>query len=246
MKAFLWSTFAAATVLASPQGTVLAQRNSAWPMMVVIRMNDGKDAWQFAPRMASATSMQLVGVSVSTNTAVFTVPNETDKGQGIVAQRNQKTIMDGFPGVVQSFNYGVNYPDPKDLQNSPPVVVVDRGRPDDNRGRPDDNRGRPDDNRGWNNRRGPPNRFTDRDRAAVRDWYYDRRDAWWQIREGNYLNARQIELSYPVPPELARQLGPVYRGGSYLVIGDNLVMVDNRNYILDVIHFWEIRDDRRR
>jgi hypothetical protein len=191
--------------------------------------------------MASSTGMQLVGVSVNTNTAVFTVPNETDRATGVVAQRNQKTIMDGFPGVVMSYNYGANYPAPKDLQASRPNPPDDRGRGNDYRGTDDRDR-RAGDDRG---RRGPPVRFSDRDRMAVRDWYYGRRDSWMQVREGTVLDTRLRELSYPAPPELARELGPVYRGGQYLVIGDNLVMVDNRYYVLDVIRFADIRDDRR-
>jgi hypothetical protein len=75
--------------------------------------------------------------------------------------------------------------------------------------------------------------------------YQLERDAGALCRTASILELRRRVLPEDPPPELVRQLTPPYRGAQYLIIGDNLVMVDNRDYVLDVIRFGDLRDDRR-
>src|ERR1044072_5174912 len=91
-------------------------------MYVVIKFNDNQRAWDLAPRIQRATAMTFLGVSTSTNTAVFTVPNEATAG------RNQQLVIENFPNTIMSFNYGLNYPRPADLETTAPVTSGDQRR----------------------------------------------------------------------------------------------------------------------
>src|SRR6185503_11459675 len=104
------------------------------------KFNANRDPWEFAENMANATGMQLVGVSPSTRSAVYRVPNETNMGTAPVASRNQQILVTQFPGTIEAYNYGRGLATPVDLQQTNPNPRYSNGydqRRDDagNRGR---------------------------------------------------------------------------------------------------------------
>jgi hypothetical protein len=191
-------------------------------MVVLLKFNQNQEPWSLAPQIASATGMQLVGVSPSTNSAVYWVPNETNFEQGTVAARHFKTISDGFPGVVFSYNYGPNYPTPADVTSQAPYDPQrDRG------GYP--GRGR---------RPGPgygSTRLSAQDRMAVRDWFSQKRTLGARLAPGMVLDANLQMQSTPAPNDLVRLLPRVQPGTRFLILANQLILVDGRNYIQDVV-----------
>jgi hypothetical protein len=191
-------------------------------MLVLVKFQNGQEPWRVAPLIASATGMQLVGVSASTNSAVYWVANETNYEQGTVAARHYKTISDGFPGAVMSYNYGPNYPTPADLTSQAPYDARRDEMP--RRG------GRPGNAYG-------STRLSARDRMAARDWYTQTRDVGSRLQPGMVLDANLQLQTYAAPNDLVRLLPRVQAGSRYLILGNQLLLVDGRNYILDVVQF---------
>src|SRR5438132_3748818 len=215
MKTRRWITLCAVALLGLSGRTALAQLIRPRTMIVVIKFTGDRDPWAFAPQMASATGMELVGISPSTRSAVFAVPNEINLSNGTVAARNQATVTNGFPGMVYSYNYGVNYPMPADLQQVHPYAQDDQRR----------------DRGGYDRDRRFRGRFNDRDRDAANDWYNQIRNLGSRLEEGTVLDRDLRSQSYPAPPDLVRRLNPPPPGARYLIIGRTLVMVDDRDYV---------------
>jgi Ni/Co efflux regulator RcnB len=91
--------------------------------------------------------------------------------------------------------------------------------------------------------------FNDRDRQVTRDWY--RRNqrhvgpGWRQrdrlspamqarLRRGQRLDPTLRREMHSLPPDLYRQYGPAPRGYRYVIIGGNIVMIDDGYQVQDV------------
>ena len=192
-------------------------------MYVVIRFEQREEPWDLSDRIRAATAMTLVGISPSTHSAVFMVPNETNYATGERATRNQSLILSSFPGAVVSYNYGRTVPMPADLQTSRPDL---RGGRDDGRRGPDD---RP--------RRGPPDRsrFGERERLAVRDWYNQTQAFAAQLRVGRVLDPAARARGQEPTLDLARRLPNVPREYRFLVFASTLVLVDGQNEVVEIV-----------
>lgn len=94
--------------------------------------------------------------------------------------------------------------------------------------------------------------FGDRDRQSMREWYRDhpnapefRRD--WDRRYDDRLQVGLVlgpdlqVYARPAPPDLYGRLAPLPRGWQYMIVGDNLVVVDRHWRIRDVNRFerWD-------
>jgi hypothetical protein len=91
--------------------------------------------------------------------------------------------------------------------------------------------------------------FGDRDRQAMREWYRDHygarefqgqrwNDQWEQrLQVGTFLPPDLRSLARPAPPDLYARLTPLPRGYQYVIVGDHLLVVDDRWLIQDVNHF---------
>lgn len=221
MHARSWIIAWGLAALALPARNAPAQiltRAPTQAMTVVIRYNDDIRPWDLATRMANATGMELVGVSPSTNSAVYHVPNETNLSTGAVAAANQRTLTANFPNTIQSYNYGVSIPIPADVQAERPYGVADRGQV---------RRGR---------RALSQNRFTQRDRQAAQDWFDDHQDLGARLRVGSVLDPTLLSQSITAPADLTRRLTVPPANLRYLLLGDNLVMVDSSHAVQDIIY----------
>jgi hypothetical protein len=199
------------------QGPYVSQR-----MYVVIKLNPNQDPWDLATRMSSTAAMPLVGISPSTNSAVFTVPNETDMNNGTVANRNEDLLLKQFGSAIVSYNYGQNYPIPTDLQQNRPTTSNNY------------------DQRGYGYRRYNNNRefrLNNRDRQAVQDWYDRSHQQVNRPVRGNTLDQTQRNLSTPAPADLVRMLPQAPSDYRFLIIDKSLVVVDSRDVIQDVVDF---------
>ncbi|MBI4503713.1 MAG: hypothetical protein HY700_21450 [Gemmatimonadetes bacterium] len=129
MKGRFWVAAGAFAVFTLPGTVALAQITGAnpAPMKVLMEFYPAADPWDLAPRMASLTGMQLLGVSPSTHSAVFVVVNETTSG-GTVAARNEEVILKQFPGTVSAYNYGQNLELPRDVRQTRPSGQPTRRR----------------------------------------------------------------------------------------------------------------------
>jgi hypothetical protein len=94
-------------------------------------------------------------------------------------------------------------------------------------------------------------RFNDHDRQAAGDWQkqhqahpvigfraQDRLSADFEglLTVGSILDVKLRSREHPVPADLRRELSPAPRNCRYVVIGGHVVLLDNRNHVLDVIH----------
>jgi hypothetical protein len=92
-------------------------------------------------------------------------------------------------------------------------------------------------------------RFQDPDQQVVRSWYPRNRDApvfegrsrWneqlqQRIQVGAVLDSDLIGMSRPVPPDLMDQLPPRPRYLRYVIIGDNIVLLDRWDTVRDAMH----------
>lgn len=94
--------------------------------------------------------------------------------------------------------------------------------------------------------------FGDGDRQAMREWYRDHYNAsefqgqrwnpqWDQrLQVGIVLAPDLRALARPAPQDLYRRLTPLQRGSRYVIVGDRLLVVDNRWLIQDINHFDRI------
>jgi len=217
-------TIGAVALLGLGGGAAQAQitASNASPMKVLIKFNDNVDAWDLSSRIASATGMQLLGTSVSTRSAVFIVTNETNYATGRVAAQNQEFIMSQFPGAVATYNYGQNIVTPADLQ-----------MPQANNPNGQDYRRRT----GGGYGRSRMSRFSDTDRQAAMDWYNQSRSVASRVQVGMVLDQDLRARSVPAPVELVRRITPAPVGSRYVMVGGALVMVDDRDYVQDVVRF---------
>ena len=91
-------------------------------------------------------------------------------------------------------------------------------------------------------------RFGDPDNQVVRNWYPGHRDApvfsnrsrWnaqlqQRIQVGAELDSDLISMSVPAPQDLVDQLPPRPAYMRYVVLGDNVVLVDRWNTVRDVV-----------
>ena len=227
MKARWWMTTGALVLLGLAGHAAHAQITAAnaAPMKVLIRFNDNVDAWDLASRIASATGMQLLGTSASTRSAAFIVTNETNYATGRVASANQQFIMSQFPGAVATYNYGQNLVTPADLQLTQPNGQYGQYGQNGSDGR----------RRGYGRNRA--SRFTDSDRQAAIDWYNQSRNVSSRLQVGAVLDQDLRARSVPAPIELERRLTPAPTGSRYVMIGGALVLLDNRDYVQDIIRF---------
>jgi Ni/Co efflux regulator RcnB len=98
--------------------------------------------------------------------------------------------------------------------------------------------------------------FNDQDRQATQEWYRQhQRNAgrgWRQqdrlppglqgrLRAGQRLDPQLRRRMYPLPPDLARRYGPAPRGYRYVIIGGNVVLIDDGYQVRDLfsitLHF---------
>jgi hypothetical protein len=90
-------------------------------------------------------------------------------------------------------------------------------------------------------------RFDDRDRRTFRDWYTrNRNNAPWRhdrvgpnirFRPGVVVGREYMRWYRPVPYSLAGLLPVAPRGFRYVMIGDQIVLLDNRNVVHDGFSF---------
>jgi Ni/Co efflux regulator RcnB len=91
--------------------------------------------------------------------------------------------------------------------------------------------------------------FNDRDRQVTRDWYQRNQrhvgSGWRQrdrlspamqarLRRGQRLDPTLRREMHSLPPDLYRQYGPAPRGYRYVIIGGNIVMIDDAYQVQDV------------
>jgi Ni/Co efflux regulator RcnB len=98
--------------------------------------------------------------------------------------------------------------------------------------------------------------FNDQDRQATREWYQQhqrRLGAGWRdrdrlppalqnrLRPGQRLDPQLRRRMYPLPADLARRYGPAPRGYRYVIIGGNVVLIDDGYQVRDLfsitLHF---------
>ena len=92
-------------------------------------------------------------------------------------------------------------------------------------------------------------RFQDPDQQVVRKWYpgnrnapaFEGRSRWNErlqrrIQVGAVLDPDLINMSRPVPPDLMDQLPPRPRYLRYVIIGDNIVLLDRWETVRDAMH----------
>lgn len=93
-------------------------------------------------------------------------------------------------------------------------------------------------------------RFQDPDQQVVRRWYPSHREtppfvesrSRWNLQmqqrivEGAVLDADLLAMSRPIPPDLLDQLPPRPRWLRYVIIGDNIVLLDRWNTVRDALH----------
>jgi hypothetical protein len=232
MQTRWWTMAGVITLLSLTSHAAQAQITglNAAPMKVLLKFSDKVDPFEMAPRMASASGMELLGVSRSTHTAVFVVTNERST-TGVVAASNQRLLMSQFPNTVQSYNYGQNMATPVDLEQPGPQDYQDGHRQDVRRDDAQDGR-----------RRDPYNRpsrrfFTDQDRQSAVDWYTRRQASAARLRVGTIMDQDLLLRADPAPTGLVRRLPPVPAGSRYLLIGGSVALVDGRDYVQDVLRF---------
>jgi hypothetical protein len=118
--------------------------------------------------------------------------------------------------VIESYNYGTSIVTPTDLQATQSTVRQGRGY-------------------GRGGRFGNRAFFTNQDRSAALDWYESSRRVSSRLQVGMALDQELRMHSDPAPSELVNRLTKVPVGSRYVMIGDNLVVVDSREMIQDVI-----------
>lgn len=98
--------------------------------------------------------------------------------------------------------------------------------------------------------------FNDHDRQVTRDWYQRNQrhlGAGWRqrdrlspamqarLRRGRRLDPQLRRQMHGLPPDLALQYGPAPRGYRYVIIGGNIVLIDDGDQVQDVftlsLHF---------
>jgi hypothetical protein len=97
--------------------------------------------------------------------------------------------------------------------------------------------------------------FGDRDRQSMHDWYRDHYNArefqdqrrWndqyeQRLQVGVVLDPDLRAWARPVPPDLYGRLSPLPRGYRYVIVGDHVLVVDDRWQIYDVNHFERFED----
>ena len=211
---------ALAGTASAQQGPYVSSR-----MYVVIKFNADRQPWDYATQIGSFASMPLIGVSPSTNTAFYTVPNETDLANAPVAVKQQNPILKQFPGVVESYNYGANYPLPGDVQATRPTQT--------------DNRygNNATGNQSGRNRRYAPFRLNNRDKLTIQEWADQNRTVAPRIQVGSTLDQSLLGQAREAPTELVRRLPVAPSDHRFLLVGDNLVVVDGRNLVVDFAEF---------
>jgi hypothetical protein len=155
------------------------------------------------------------------------VPNETDLANGTQAGKNQQVVLKAFPNVVESYNYGQNFPMPSDVQATRPTTTTQNPY-------------------GYNNgygntygrdRRYATYRFTNRDRQVVRDWASRSQLASPRLQVGAALDQATLNQGRAAPLDLTRQLPQPASDLRFLIIGESLVLVDSRNGVVDFVQF---------
>jgi hypothetical protein len=101
--------------------------------------------------------------------------------------------------------------------------------------------------------------FTDHDRDVLQDWYRDHSDQF-EMRDNGDRHAEDIDShlqigqplddetrrwAHLVPYNLEQRLDPLPSGWNYLIVGDNVVIVDRDSTVRDVYHFDRFNDHDR-
>lgn len=97
----------------------------------------------------------------------------------------------------------------------------------------------------------PRTGFRDEDRQATQQWYQQHQKGlgvgWRQrdrlspamqarLRPGQRLDPQLRRQMHPVPADLARRYGPAPRGYRYVVIGGNVVLIDDGYQVHDLFN----------
>jgi hypothetical protein len=103
--------------------------------------------------------------------------------------------------------------------------------------------------------------FTDHDREVLQDWYRDHSDQFelrddqgrWhgedvdnQLQVGRPLDDDLRSWAHLVPYNLEERLDPLPSAWNYLILGDNVVIVDRDSTVRDIYHFDRFSDQDRR
>ena len=236
-------------------------------MYVVVKFRANHQAWDYAPQVASSAAMTLVGVSPSTNSAVYIVPNETDLNNGDVAGRNQALVLRQFSGLVESYSYGANYPLPPDVLttrapqagagyypnygkygntgntattgNTQPTRNNPYAAPPQQIAPPQQTAPRQvTEPRPYTEpRQYNEYRFTNRDRQAAQEWFDQNRTAGPRPQAGTVLDPQVLAETRPAPADLVRRLSAGPGDYRFLILNDYLVAVDGRSVVVDVVEF---------